>query len=170
MHMKKTVLIILVILIVVLGGLLLTRNSPESTAVAPVTDTATDLPLTVPEPTPTNPDTRVRGPEQKTIAIGASGEANGVIIKITSLVQDSRCPTKVTCIQAGSVAVKTTVSAGKVSVDHEFATNTAPFAFEGYSIRIVSVTPVPTTAPNAIKLSDYRVTFEVTPTAKGDNI
>ncbi|MDB5254645.1 MAG: hypothetical protein JWL92_21 [Candidatus Nomurabacteria bacterium] len=164
--MKKTLLIILIIVLIVLGGIAASRHEAEAPVITPST---TDISTTTPEPTPST-DTRARGPERKTIAIGASAEVNGVIIKVNSLVQDSRCPTKVTCIQAGSVSVKATVSNGTVSTDHEFNSNTRPFAFEGYSIAIVDVTPVPTIAPNAIKLSDYRITFEVIPTAKGDTI
>jgi hypothetical protein len=173
--MKNTVAIIILILVLIFGGLLIVRGNRETTAVAPTTDTVMPAPVTTSTGTSTAPATttdagRVKGPEQKTIAIGASGELAGMIIKINSLGQDSRCPTKVQCIQAGSVTLKTTVSKGKIVVDHEFITTAAPFVFEGYSIAIVNVTPVPTTSTGAIKLADYRVTFEATPTAKGDNI
>ncbi|MEO5645932.1 MAG: hypothetical protein ABIO57_02585 [Candidatus Paceibacterota bacterium] len=172
--MKKTVVIILIILVILFGGLLLSHNDPSTTVIAPsVTDTSmptNTVPDTINQPVPSTDGTRVKGPERKTIAIGASAELAGMIIKVTSLAQDSRCPTQVTCIQAGSVGIHATVTKGGVTVDHDFASNTAPFVFEGYSIAMVNVTPVPTTGANAIKLSDYRLTFEATPTAKGDTI
>jgi hypothetical protein len=167
--MKKTVVIILIILIIVLGGLaVLPRNHAAITVVAPETSVPTP-PTNFSTPADTS-ENRAQGPVQKTIAIGASGQLGNVIIKIDSLIQDSRCPTQVTCIQAGSVSVHATVSKGTVAVSHDFISTGTPFMFEGYSIKIVNVTPVPTTGANTVALSDYRVTFEATPIARGDNI
>lgn len=172
--MKKSLFIIIIVLIVILGAVVILKPT-ESTVVAPETSTSIPTETT----TPNTPETsqasttggsRVKGPEEVTIKIGESGAVAGMIIKINGLGQDSRCPTDVTCIQAGSVTLKTTVSHGAISTNHDFISTAAPFVFEGYSIAIKNVTPVPKKSTGDIKLADYRITFEATPTAKGDNI
>lgn len=171
--MKKSSLIaILIVLVIVIGAwIIIAGRHREAVVEAPTTDT-------VPNPATsqnagtaaTTGGTRVKGPEQKTIAIAQSGVVGGITVKIVSLMQDSRCPTDVTCIQAGSVGVRTTLTKGKITTSHDFITGTAPFAFEGYNLSISNVTPSPVSGQAAIKLADYRITFTAAATAKGDNL
>ncbi|MES2225019.1 MAG: hypothetical protein V4478_03460 [Patescibacteria group bacterium] len=164
--MKKPLVIILIVLIIVLGVLLIVRKK-EATVEAPATeqtaDQSTDATGTA------TAGSRVKGPEEKTIAMGQAGIIAGITIRVNGLAQDSRCPSDVQCIQAGSVGVLTTVSLGKVVTEHQFISNTGPFKFQGYDLELVKVTPVPTSKAK-ITFADYRLTFRATPTAKGDNI
>jgi hypothetical protein len=171
-YMKKPLIIILAAAVIIIGIILIARKQ-DAVVVAPVTDTAALPADTVgSDTTPSSTSgTRVRGPEEKTLMIGQDGViVDGITIKVVSLMQDSRCPTDVTCIQAGTVGVKTTVTKGKVTTSHDFITGTKPFSFQGYNIEIVNVIPSKISTAPAIKLSDYRITFRAQPTAKGDNI
>jgi len=71
---------------------------------------------------------------------------------------DSRCPTEVTCIWAGTVEVRTVLSN---SVSHGELTLTLdePQTFGDYSVTLVEVSPTKTEA--AIPDSSYRFTFEI---------
>lgn len=165
--MKKVVVIVLIMLLIVTGGLLTSRRTPGIVVDAPVITTSSPQPAETPSPeTGTG---RTRGPEQKTLAIGGTTEINGITVTLRSLEEDSRCPQQVVCIHAGSVSVQATVSDGTVHATRVFSTNAAPFLFEGYAIKILSVTPQRITTSD-IQASDYRITFEVSPTATGDNI
>ncbi len=155
--MKKTLLIIVIVLVVIFAGILIFRKKDDAVVVAPNADTSSQT---------TSSTTGTAKPAQKAVQIGQSTVIDGVTIKLTNLKGDSRCPEGVACLQAGSFAVMATVSEGKVSVQHEFITGTAPFSFQGYDFSIASVTPAPISGGVAIKPTDYRITFQAVPTPK----
>jgi hypothetical protein len=84
-------------------------------------------------------------------------------IKFVSLVEDSRCPEGVNCIQAGNAKIKVTVKVrGGESKTFELNTNLGPKgeSFEGYAINLVTVTPAPKDNIR-INRNGYTATFTV---------
>ena len=90
-------------------------------------------------------------------------------IKFSSLIEDSRCPTDVQCIQAGNARIKIDVkkSGGKAWETFEINTNSEPQAikFAGYTINLTALNPAP--ASNIrINRNGYKATFTVHKTGK----
>ena len=84
-------------------------------------------------------------------------------VKFVSLIEDSRCPEGVKCIQAGNAKIKVTVtSRGGESKTFELNTNLGPKGetFEGYAINLVSLTPTPKDNIR-INRNGYTATFAV---------
>ena len=84
-------------------------------------------------------------------------------IKFVSLVEDSRCPEGVNCIQAGNAKIKVTVKIrGAESKTFELNTNLGPKGetFEGYAINLVNVTPAPKDNVR-INRNAYTATFSI---------
>ena len=83
-------------------------------------------------------------------------------IKFISLVEDSRCPEGVNCIQAGNARIKVTVKMRGESKTFELNTNLGPKgeSFEGYAINLVNVTPAPKDNIR-INRNGYTATFTV---------
>src|SRR4051812_18848625 len=77
---------------------------------------------------------------QKSVARGR------INVRFAEMVEDSRCPRDVQCVQAGNATVKIRVSRGRkteiltISTD---ARNGGSASFEGYKFRLVSLTPEP---------------------------
>ena len=120
------------------------------------------------EPVPSD-ETRVRGPENLTLAIGSSGEAAGLDIAVLEIVSDNRCPSDVQCIQAGKVVVKIEVGSGLSKKQEILELPGKSILFDGYEVGLTEVRPVPQTK-NPTTIADYRVTILVSPTAEGDNL
>ena len=100
--------------------------------------------------------------EQKTAA------KTKLTIKFTELVEDSRCPTDVQCIQAGSARIKIEVKNGK-SAAKTFTLNLGEqpesITYSGYTIRLTDLNPKP--ASNIrIDRNSYTATFSVGKTGK----
>lgn len=112
---------------------------------------------------------RVRGPENVSLKTGETKEAAGLTITFNRLVQDSRCPIDVQCIQAGAVNTNITLQIGDQRSVQNYASDGVPLEFAGYAVSIIDVNP-PARSSQPIVQPDYRVTFNVAPTAKGDNI
>ena len=67
-------------------------------------------------------------------------------IEFVSVLEDSRCPTDVDCIWAGSAKVQIKVSKGKMAAQvFELNTNLEPktITYQGYKIELVGLTPAP---------------------------
>lgn len=100
--------------------------------------------------------------EQKTVS------KTKLTIKFLELVEDSRCPTDVQCIQAGSARIKIEVKNGK-SAAKTFEINTGlkpeSIAYAGYTITLTDLNPKP--ASNIrIDRNGYTATFTVSRLAK----
>lgn len=97
------------------------------------------------------------------LAIGASKRVpdTSLSIKVES-VNDSRCPTGVTCVWAGDAAVKIQMTAPKTApasaVLHTNIGSAPPAVHDGWRIKLVNVTPVPTTN-GPPRPEDYRITL-----------
>ena len=100
-----------------------------------------------------------------TLGLGKSVSVSGADASLSfdELVEDSRCPTGVTCIWAGDAVVRIGITAGGASSKHTLHTN-SQFAREaeqsGVRVVLVSVTPYPT-ADAAPRRDDYRVTLSI---------
>lgn len=124
------------------------------TVQAPVVEQiATTTPLTATS-TPVTTDTT----GVFTLALGETGESHGWKLTPMTLVEDSRCPTDVQCIQAGTVRVSVRVQ-GAITSDHTL-TLIDPERVDGGRVTLLKVEPTPSTK-NPLKKSDYRFTFLV---------
>ena len=121
------------------------------TALAPVvTETATTTP-----PTENELTTDTTG--VFTLALGETGTSHGWTITPTALVEDSRCPADVQCIQAGTVRVSVRVGS---STSESIVGLTTPVATPGGQITLVKVVPE-NNSKNPTKPAEYRITFLV---------
>ncbi|MDQ3322866.1 MAG: hypothetical protein M3525_10635 [Acidobacteriota bacterium] len=93
---------------------------------------------------------------------------NKLTIKFASLVEDSRCPTDVQCIQAGNAKIKIEITNGKgASKTFEINTDAEPqiVSHGGYNIELTSLNPQP--ASNIrINRNGYTATFAINKTKK----
>ena len=84
-------------------------------------------------------------------------------IKFVSVVEDSRCPPDVQCIQAGNARIKVTVSRpGSAAKTFEMNTNLGEKGdiYEGYAIYLTNLSPVPETTVRNIQ-NTYKATFSI---------
>lgn len=96
------------------------------------------------------------------IRIGESGklsEKSTLEISPMGILEDSRCPVDVQCIQAGTVRVRANVIIGTVTSTADFKLG-EPLNVGGKTITLVEVAPVKNTK-KPITYSDYRFTFKV---------
>ncbi len=93
---------------------------------------------------------------------------NKLSIKFSSLVEDSRCPRDVQCIQAGNARITIEVSGGKSAAKtFEINTNLQPqmVSYGGYDIKLTGLDPQP--ASNIrINRNGYTATFAIAKTKK----
>ena len=89
----------------------------------------------------------------------------GLRLMFTGVTSESRCPVNVLiqCIQAGSarIALRITSGVGTRDVAMETTTRSDTTTVERYVVRLVGVTPVPTTT-DPIPAASYRTTLRVT--------
>lgn len=94
-------------------------------------------------------------------ALNESVSAQGVSITPVSIEEDSRCPTDVTCIQAGQVRLKVqTVDGMGTSTTSITLGATDPITTEVVSIWLTEVLPVKVST-NLIEDAEYRFTFRI---------
>ena len=97
---------------------------------------------------------------QVTLVIGASGYANGVKITVHKITSDSRCPSDVQCIWAGSLTAEVTLQSDTDKEDITITSESDPIPFDAYQVRIVDVAPIPL-SKKQIESGEYRLTFSV---------
>lgn len=97
-------------------------------------------------------------PEAKNVALGQPAYADGPVIKVVEVLEDSRCPENVICAWAGRVRVKMLWlrSGGREEAFEVTLRERSPIA-DG-SILLEAVRPARHTA-RAIKPADYRFDF-----------
>jgi hypothetical protein len=95
-----------------------------------------------------------------TLAIGANATINSTTIGVLDLVEDSRCPVDVQCIQAGTVRVRASIDSYSLAFTFTLG---QPQVLENTTITLVSVIPEQKYAKQTVKPSDYRFTFTVMP-------
>ncbi|HCW06783.1 MAG TPA: hypothetical protein DGG95_05395 [Cytophagales bacterium] len=89
----------------------------------------------------------------------------GLLIKLDSVLEDSRCPSNALCVSAGNAAVRFAFFDGEFWFT--FVLNTFPMlqseiTMYGYRIKLVSLSPYPNTNV-VIKQSDYKAELLITP-------
>ena len=113
---------------------------------------------------PTAPTNTVPVGTDFTLAPGESATAgNALTVGFIGITNDSRCPTNVQCVWAGSARAGLRVRDGAASRDLHLETlATKDTATVGvYLIRLVEVNPAPVTT-DPIPASAYRITLRVT--------
>lgn len=147
-------------LLVALLGVACAPAAPVPAATStPPAPTATP----VPSPSPTPPFANLG--KEFTLSVGQMTGVQGLgPVVFVGVKEDSRCPSDVTCIQAGRAVVvlrvgtvgnEVTLISGPASAGEATAT------VDGYEIRLISVNPYPkSTTP--IKPNEYRATLVVT--------
>ncbi len=86
---------------------------------------------------------------------------NGIFITPLEVLSDSRCPSDVVCISAGEISLRVMLEKG-TSTQNVTLKLQSSTTFEGYKITFTNVTPAKN-SKTALKNSDYRFTFVVTP-------
>ena len=110
-------------------------------------------------PSSNTPSTSPVVSEQTSVGLNKQLTQNGVTISSLELLNDSRCPIDVNCIQAGTVRLGADVQSGALSQKMEFILGT-PMKFSGKSITLVGVTPT-RSSKKPIDPKDYLFEFLV---------
>ncbi len=135
-----------------LDGSTVGRTGPNCEFAACPTGTATS---TTPTPTPTPGSTSATSTP---IAIGKSATVRGTTIGVLELLEDSRCPVDVQCIQAGTVRVRASIDA----MNRDFVFTLGKMQVVGTSaITLVAVVPAEKKSTKAVLPGDYRFIFTV---------
>ncbi len=93
-----------------------------------------------------------------TLALDQRGEMNGIAVTPLRIEEDSRCPTGVQCIQAGTVRVAARVE-GDGARRERVLTLAQPLRLvDGRALRLAAVCPYPH-QPGTILPASYRFTF-----------
>lgn len=89
-------------------------------------------------------------------------------LRFTDVLEDSRCPTQVSCFWTGQARITVDVRpGGSPSSTVEFNTNPAPgqnvqtIAVDGYTVNLKSLEPYPRASGEPIAFEDYRATLSV---------
>jgi hypothetical protein len=93
------------------------------------------------------------------VQIGSTGEMRGVSITPKEIMEDSRCPVDVVCIQAGTVRVRIQLTS-EGGVQEAILTLDTPITFAGKRVKLSAVTPAPRSLAHPTA-ADYVFTFEV---------
>lgn len=101
----------------------------------------------------TSSPTTVEAKINKKVAAGT------LSLTVLEVVEDSRCPTDVQCIQAGTVRIKVLLSSGLGEGEITMALNT-PITTEAEEITLVSVTPAKLST-HTTTASEYTFTFKI---------
>lgn len=94
-----------------------------------------------------------------TLALGQTGTAGALTLEPLSVVEDSRCPEDVQCIQAGRIRVRVSLAAGMGKADQVFTIG-EPITTEAETVTLTAVTPAKNSKVQ-IADSDYRFTFKI---------
>lgn len=94
------------------------------------------------------------------VKIGQNVTINGVSITPTKLVEDSRCPTDVQCIQAGTIKVEVSLELG-AKKEKQTIELFNPATFESKTISLTEVSPEEKNSKVTVKPEDYLFTFSV---------
>lgn len=93
--------------------------------------------------------------------LGETVAAYGVRITPERVLEDSRCPSDVECVWAGTVRLETRLESGVGTATQTFTVGT-PITTEAEVVTLVSVLPYPTTPGVTISPEEYRFRFEIT--------
>ncbi len=100
-------------------------------------------------------------PLDLTLKVGESKNVGDFNLVLNKILEDSRCPVDVVCIQAGRVRAQVNFSAGKTSEAKEISSDSKPIVFGIYKISMTDVKPV-NTSKKQIETRDYKLSFHIT--------
>lgn len=92
-------------------------------------------------------------------ALGQTIIVNGISITPLTIIEESRCPTDVQCIQAGTIRVETKLESASGAQTLMLKLGT-PITFSGKKVTLSQALPIPNTKVPR-KNSDYRFTYTV---------
>lgn len=93
------------------------------------------------------------------VGLGQTASSLGVTITPLQVLEDSRCPTDVTCIQAGRVRLRASLVSGSRTADQVFIIG-EPITTGAEEVALIEVNPAPISTVT-ITDSDYRFTFKI---------
>ena len=99
-------------------------------------------------------------PELGEVSVGKSVFVNGVKITLNKIIQDSRCPVDVQCIQAGKVVADVTLQSDTDKKTVEISSGSEESFFDSYKISLEDVSPS-RNSKTELNLKDYKLTFKV---------
>lgn len=99
-------------------------------------------------------------PTDVTLVVGQPTAVGALSLTLSEVVQDSRCPLDVQCIQAGAVQVSLTLKSGTQKVTKNVSSDNEALQFAGYKIAIVGVVPSRKSGTE-IDSGAYKVTFHI---------
>lgn len=94
------------------------------------------------------------------VKVGNSVYINGVRITLNSIVQDSRCPLDVQCIQAGSVVTNVKLKSDTDSDVFNIESGKSPILFDSFQISLDKIVPQKISSQE-IAQQNYILTFKV---------
>lgn len=97
-------------------------------------------------------------PVEGPVRLGEIAFVNGPKVRPDAVIEDSRCPIDVQCVQAGRVTVRVTVIGGGWSRQLDLTSGISVPVADG-SLTLVAVTPQPRPAHRHDKPLPYRFTF-----------
>lgn len=103
---------------------------------------------------------RLNTSERIRARIGEGASALGVRVVPLLVLEESRCPLDVTCIQAGTIRVRALLSSGMGEAPQEFTLD-RPITTEAETVTLIQATPHPESG-KTIAPSEYVFTFEAT--------
>ncbi len=95
-----------------------------------------------------------------TLRVGEETQINNFKVKVLEILEDSRCPVDVTCIQAGKVSFKVFYDSGTRTETFIVNSNGNPYAFGMYSFYVGNIEPLTQSSKN-ISPEDYRITLHL---------
>jgi hypothetical protein len=95
-----------------------------------------------------------------TLALGQEGSVGGVTLKPTTVVEDSRCPSGVQCVQAGTFRVNVIITSGGGTFTRTMELGVTNEIVGGQTLALTSVSPAafPGGTPSN---ESYRLTFTI---------
>jgi hypothetical protein len=112
-----------------------------------------------PDPMPATAPTA----QEHVVGFGETIRVSGLSLEFTTLAEESRCPTSVTCVWEGNARVLISATRGSATAVLELNSNprfAVRAVFEGYAIELRSVDPYPV-AVAPPRAEDYTVTLLV---------
>lgn len=143
----------------------------QPAAPSPLPPSATQPPLTAPTPPsalPTPPAAPASPGAQLSLSVGEAATVGNLTLTLTAIEEDSRCPTRVSCVWEGAAEAVITVAlagqAGETAVLTIYGQNReaeeSRLQAGGYTIRLTALEPYPA-EPEPIPTEQYVATFVI---------
>lgn len=157
--MSKNILITLIIILIAAALLLIVYKPAMQAPLENVNPSPAGEDTNIPDNTGGAGYTMPAGGTTLAAKLGETILFSEVSGKVIEVLEDSRCPSDVQCIQAGTVRVKANFTFGTLSQDLTLKLG-EPVTFSGYSVTLTDVKPAKISTIE-IRPSDYIFTFEV---------